>query len=330
MNRKLLISGILLLCCAVLAGLWSWHALPEKDRNRLVLYGNVDVRQVDLGFRVGGRIEKVLVEEGETVRAGTELARLDADLLTQARDQAVAAYEVEKANLKRLERGYRTEEIAQARAQVAQAQASATNAAENYRRVNALRSQNAVSQREYDNARATEREARARLRQMQDNLRMLSSGYREEEILAQKASLAVAEASLRRAEIELADAVLLAPEKGVILTRARESGAIVQPGQTVYTLTLTEPVWLRVYVEEPWLGRIRPGMPVKMAVDAAKGQLFDGHVGFIAPDAEFTPKTVETMDVRTHLVYRVRIVAEDPENLMRQGMPVTVYIDLDK
>lgn len=171
-------------------------------------------------------------------------------------------------------------------------------------------------------------EADANLRKARDNLRMLASGYREEEVLAQRAAVAAAEAALSRAAIDLSDAVLAAPEKGVVLARAREAGAIVQAGQTVYTLTLTNPVWLRVFVEEPFLGLIKPGMPVEISVDSAPGRSFAGHVGFISPSAEFTPKTVETENTRTHLVYRVRIVAEDSENIIRQGMPVAVNINL--
>ncbi|MDE7370813.1 MAG: efflux RND transporter periplasmic adaptor subunit, partial [Desulfovibrio sp.] len=293
----------------------------------LVLFGNVDIRQVDLGFRVGGRIESVLVDEGDTVADGQPLARLDADILRQQRDQAAARLAGQKADLARLERGYRTEEVAQARAQVAAARAVAENAAINLHRVTAMRQSNAISQKELDNARAADREAAARLKSSQDQLDMLLSGYREEDVLAQRAAVAAAEAGLRRAEIDLADGVLRAPQKGTILTRAREAGAIVQPGQTVYTLTLTEPVWLRAYVDEPNLGRIKPGMPVRVAVDAAPGKTFPGRVGFISPTAEFTPKTVETREVRTALVYRLRVRAEDPENVMRQGMPVTIFVD---
>lgn len=328
MAKKWLIILCLAGAAAIGAGLWAWLSLSGKNADTLALHGNVDIRQVDLGFRVGGRIAKVLVEEGESVEAGRVLALLDKDLLTQARDQAKANYEVQLANLKKLEKGYRAEEVAQARAQTAASEASAINAGENYRRAAALRGSKAVSQREYDNALAGKREADANLRKARDNLRMLASGYREEEVLAQRAAAAASEAALSRAAIDLADAALTAPEKGVVLTRAREAGAIVQAGQTVYTLTLTNPVWLRVFVEEPFLGLIKPGMPVEISVDSAPGRRFPGHVGFISPSAEFTPKTVETKNVRTHLVYRVRIVAEDSENIMRQGMPVTVYINL--
>ncbi|MBD5416206.1 MAG: secretion protein HlyD [Desulfovibrio sp.] len=325
-KARWLVIGICALACVGVAA-WGWHLYTGHTHGGLVLFGNVDIRQVDLGFRVGGRIESVLVDEGDTVAAGEPLARLDADILRQQRDQAAARLAGQKADLARLERGYRAEEVAQARAQVAAARAVAENAAINLQRVTAMRQSNAISQKELDNARAADREAAARLRSNEDQLDMLLSGYREEDVLAQRAAVAAAEAGLRRAEIDLADGVLRAPQKGVILTRAREAGAIVQPGQTVYTLTLTEPVWLRAYVDEPNLGRIRPGMPVRVAVDAAPGKTFPGTVGFISPTAEFTPKTVETREVRTALVYRLRVRAEDPENVMRQGMPVTIFVD---
>lgn len=312
------------LMCALAIGLWFYWR--ERQNHDLVLYGNVDIRQVDLGFRVGGRIAEVLVEEGDKVEKGQPLARLDTDLLSQQLDAMRAALEEQEAKLARLEKGYRTQEIAQARASVASASASAENARLNLERVSVLRSRNAVSQKELDNARAVDREAAAAERSAKEQLAMLLSGYREEEVLAQKAAVDGARAQLKKAEIQLEDSVLRAPQSGIVLTRAREAGAIVGEGQTIYTLTLANPVWLRVYVSEPSLGLVKPGMEVGVAVDAAPGKIFPGKVGFISPTAEFTPKTVETREVRTSLVYRVRVWAEDPENVMRQGMPVTVYI----
>lgn len=155
---------------------------------------------------------------------------------------------------------------------------------------------------------------------------MLLSGYREEEVLSQRAAVDAAAAALELAEIRLRDALLTAPQDGIVLTRAREAGAIVQAGQTVYTLSLVDPVWLRVYVDEPQLGRIKPGMAVRVRVDAVPDKEFSGRVGFISPAAEFTPKSVETMEVRTSLVYRLRVQVDDPDNVMRQGMPVTVTL----
>ena len=226
----------------------------------------------------------------------------------------------------RLERGYRTEEVEQARAAVARARAVADNAAINLNRVSAMRARNAISQKELDNARSSDRSARAELRSAQEQLDMLLSGYREEDVLAQRAAVDAAAAALELAEIRLRDALLTAPQDGIVLTRAREAGAIVQAGQTVYTLSLVDPVWLRVYVDEPQLGRIKPGMAVRVRVDAVPDKEFSGRVGFISPAAEFTPKSVETMEVRTSLVYRLRVQVDDPDNVMRQGMPVTVTL----
>lgn len=326
-GRKRLALAIVAIGVLGVCAWFVWRELHRTASDALVLYGNVDIRQVDLGFRVSGRISDVLVEEGDSVAKGQPMAILDKDILLQQRDEAKAKVDTQKANLDLLESGYRTEEVAKARAAVAEARASAENAAINLHRVENLRATNAISQRELDNSRAAQKEASARLRSAEDNLRMLSSGYREEDIMAQKANLEASQASLELAEIHLADAVLAAPQKGIVLTRAREAGAIVQSGQTVYTLTLNDPVWLRAYVSEPDLGLIKPGMPVGIAVDAAPGKRFKGTVGFISPTAEFTPKTVETKEVRTNLVYRLRIQAEDPENVMRQGMPVTIFVN---
>ena len=314
--RQKILAAVLLVGVAVALG---WYFLWDRTQGSLVLYGNVEIRQVDVSFRVDGRIAQVLVDEGDSVRAGQELARLDDDLLRQQRDQTAAQLAGQKAQLLRLERGYRTEEVEQARAAVARARAVADNAAINLNRVSAMRARNAISQKELDNARSSDRSARA-------ELDMLLSGYREEEVLAQRAAVDAAAAALELAEIRLRDALLTAPQDGIVLTRAREAGAIVQAGQTVYTLSLVDPVWLRVYVDEPQLGRIKPGMAVRVRVDAVPDKEFSGRVGFISPAAEFTPKSVETMEVRTSLVYRLRVQVDDPDNVMRQGMPVTVTL----
>ena len=309
--RQKILAALLLVGVAVALG---WYFLWDGTQGSLVLYGNVEIRQVDVSFRVDGRIAQVLVDEGDSVRAGQELARLDDDLLRQQRDQTAAQLAGQKAQLLRLERGYRTEEVEQARAAVARARAVADNAAINLNRVSAMRARNAISQKELDNARSSDRSARAELRSAQ------------EQLLAQRAAVDAAAAALELAEIRLRDALLTAPQDGIVLTRAREAGAIVQAGQTVYTLSLVDPVWLRVYVDEPQLGRIKPGMAVRVRVDAVPDKEFSGRVGFISPAAEFTPKSVETMEVRTSLVYRLRVQVDDPDNVMRQGMPVTVTL----
>lgn len=321
-TRQTALAGVLLLA-ALAAFFWFRHA---DDGSDAILYGNVEIRQVDVGFRVDGRIAAVLVEEGDTVRRGQVLARLDTDLLEAEEARMRAQFEQQQAALQRLERGYRSEEIAGARADAAAAAALAENARINLRRVEAMRAGNAISQKEVDNARGTYRNAAARQAAAEEQLALVSAGYREEDIAAQRAAVAATRASLQQAGIHLQDAVLVAPQDGIVLTRAREAGAIVTAGQTVYTLSLVNPVWLRVYVDETRLGRIRPGMRVEVEVDAAPGHRFAGQVGFIAPAAEFTPKNVETVEVRTSLVYRIRVQVKDPDNIMRQGMPVRVLL----
>jgi HlyD family secretion protein len=125
----------------------------------------------------------------------------------------------------------------------------------------------------------------------------------------------------------LADATLVAPAAGFILTRVREPGAIVASGEAIFTLAVSSPVWVRAYVDEPDLGRVRPNMAASVTTDSAPGKIYHGHVGFISPVAEFTPKTVETRELRTDLVYRLRVIVDNPDQGLRQGMPVTVTLD---
>lgn len=324
MRRKKIIAAAVLPVLGLLA-LVVWNVLL-RTADEPVFYGNVEIRQVDVGFRVGGRIASLLAEEGDSVQEGDLLGRLNDDTLTAQARQAQAQLAREKANLQRLESGYRSEEIAAARAELAAARALADNARQNLQRVEAMRAGNAVSQKELDNARGSYRNAAAKQKAAQEQLTLVSTGYRDEDIAAQRAAVAAAEAQYALARIALEDANLHAPQAGVVLTRVREAGAIVQAGQPVYTLSLTEPVWLRVYVDEPHLGLIHPGMAVEVLCDAAPGRSLPGRVGFISPSAEFTPKNVETAEVRSSLVYRVRVQAEDPDDILRQGMPVRVRL----
>ncbi len=163
---------------------------------------------------------------------------------------------------------------------------------------------------------------------MRESLRLAEIGPRIEDIAAARAQLRAQEAEVTRSERRLQDAQLIAPGRGIMLTRAREVGAIVQPGEIVFALTLSNPVWVRTYISEPNLGRVHPGAEVEVLTDTDPNRPYRGRVGFISPTAEFTPKPVESDQLRTSLVYRVRIVVDDPDNDLRQGMPVTVRLPL--
>ncbi|WP_421353147.1 efflux RND transporter periplasmic adaptor subunit, partial [Aeromonas taiwanensis] len=193
-------------------------------------------------------------------------------------------------------------------------------------RQSALAATGAISRGQLDTARSQRDQTRAQVRAAREQLAQLETGYRPEEIAQSDAQLEGAKAALASAELALADAALTAPSDGILLTRAVETGSMVQAGATAFNLSLTTPVWVRAYVEEPWLGHFPSGARVQLTTDSRPDQPYQGVVGFVSPSAEFTPKSVETPDLRTHLVYRLRIVVQDPDPALRQGMPVTVRL----
>jgi HlyD family secretion protein len=326
-SRPVLLGALALIAVLAVLGTYLWRERGANDPGAgFPLSGNVDVHQVELAFRVSGRISTVKVQEGDKVSAGQVLAELDpvpfqTDVESAKADVAQAQAQFDKAR-----RGFRVEEVAQARATVAQRAADLENARVTLRRQEQLVAAGLVTHQQIDDAQMRVQVSTAALAASRDQLTLELQGSRIEDIEAQEAMLASAQARLEKAQTALADATLLAPSNGIISVRARELGAIVQAGQTVYTLTLNDPVWIRAYVSQPRLGRIKPGMPVKVTIDSMPGRQYEGTVGFISPEAEFTPKTVQTEQVRDDLVYRIRVIASDPDNVLRQGMPVTVLI----
>jgi HlyD family secretion protein len=375
-----------LVIAAAAAGGWWWLNRPAGPPKPFSLYGNVDLRQVQLAFNNSERIASVLAQEGDRVERGQVLAKLDASRLepqveqadarvaaqrqvveklhrgnrpqeiAQARAQAAA----QRAVLERLRNGSRPEEIAQARANVEAAQAEAVNARIRYERLKKLsavrlpdQSQvQAVSKEELDDAQAALDSAEAKLVVAQKALELALLGPRKEEIAEAEARLALNEKALelaiigprteevRQAEAELraneaqlqflkqqlADTLLKSPSDAVVRTRLLEPGEMSTPQRAVFSLAITDPKWVRVYVSEPDLGKVRPGMEASVAVDTFPGRRFSGWIGFISPVAEFTPKPVQTEDLRTSLVYEVRVFVKDPDDELRLGMPATVYV----
>jgi len=313
----------------IVAGLALVAVLRGRGQPELTLYGNIDIREVTLGFRVAGRLAALSVDEGDSVHAGQELARLDATPIQLELNEARASAAALAARAALLKSGYRTEDVEQARATVVERRASLLNAEQTLSRQETLKGTGAVAQRVYDDAVAARDQARARLKAAEESLAQLESGYRKQEIAEAEANHSRALASADQAEQHLVDAVLRAPADGVVLTRAVEPGAILPAGSPVFTVSLRAPVWARVYVGEPDLGRATPGRAVLLYTDARPNQPYHGQIGFVSPTAEFTPKNVETPDLRTALVYRARVVVSDPDASLRQGMPVTVRLESD-
>jgi membrane fusion protein YbhG len=321
---KKIVGVVLLIVIVAALGSWITSKLHHEKTGKLVLHGNVDIRDVHLGFRVGGRLAEVLKDEGDPVNLGDVLARLDDGPYRRELEESRGRVQSAQAHLDLLQAGNRPQEIAQAKAATSEREVTLANAERIYKRQEELFATRAVSQQERDDAEARYREADARLKSAREQLSVLEAGFRVEEIAQARAELVRAEAAQSSAELRLQDTLLKAPSAGVVITRSQEPGSILQPGTTVLTVSLQKPVWVRAYVEEPNLGRLHPGMKVSVYTDSAPGKPYAGKIGYISPQAEFTPKNVETAELRTSLVYRLRVVVENPDDSLRQGMPVTV------
>ncbi len=324
--------GAALVAVLLLGALAWWFDLPVRlgwrggEDAPIVLYGNVDIRQVQLGFRVSGRVEEMRFDEGDNVKPGDLLARLDDKPYRDAVEAAKSQVAAQRATLAKLVAGPRPAEIAQARAQLDERNADFENAKLAFERTMQLRPGGTVSQSVLDNAQATRDSAAARVASAREALRLLEEGTRNEDIASARASLQGADANLSAALTSLEDAALKAPAAGVILSRLREPGAIIATSDVVYVLSLDRPVWVRTYVPEPLLGKIHPGLEVTVTSDTAPDKPYRGRIGFISPVAEFTPKSVETPELRTDLVYRLRVIIDEPDQGLRQGMPVSVHV----
>lgn len=322
--------SLLLLSGIVLAGGAVWYFLrpPPAVEGQALLYGNVDIRTVDLAFQDSGRIADIAVQEGARVSQGQLLARLDAARFEAALEQARGTLGAARERLARLQAGSRPQEIAAARANVAAALAAARNAAITYDRQAKLAADGMQSQQAADDARRARDAARANLDAARQALSLAVQGPRVEDIAAAQAQVQAARGALALAERQLADTRLYAPADGVIQTRILEPGDMASPQVPVLTLALEHPLWVRAYAPEPLLGRLASGMRAQIDSDSYPGRHFVGWIGFISPTAEFTPQSVQTTDLRTQLVYRLRVYVCRPHTGLRLGMPVTVRVPL--
>jgi HlyD family secretion protein len=330
--RRILLIILLVVIAAGAAG-WRWWVTRESSAPReLTLYGNVDLRQVDLAFNNSERIAKVIVQEGDRVHPGELVAELDTSRLEPMVAQAEAQVAAQKQVVDRLHNGSRPEEIAQARANVDSAKADVANARQHYLRLKDIAGKSggrAVSQDDLDAAKSALDVSDAKLVVNQRALDLAVIGPRQEDILQGEAQLRGNEAQLALLKQQLADAKLYAPSEAVIRSRLLEPGDMATPQKPVFSLAVVDPKWVRAYVDEANLGKLKPGMPVSIVVDSFPGRRFPGWIGFISPVAEFTPKEVQTPELRTSLVYEVRAFVKDPDDNLRLGMPATVLVPLE-
>ncbi len=336
--------SILVIVILLVAGFFVWRRLQQKRvaSDTITLYGNVDIRQVQLSFNDSERIEKLLVDEGSAVHAGQLIAQLVQQRFLDAVAQSESTVAAQQQVVARLQAGSRPEEIAQARADVAAAQAdvaaaqaNVTNAELLYRRQQTLAQQQYVSlqirddaERSYLAEQANLAAKRQAVAAKQQALQLAVLGPRKEDIAAAQATLKADTATLALAQKELADTQLYAPADGVIQDRILEPGDMATPQTPLFTLALDNPLWVRAYLPEPEMGKVALGMRAWIESDSFPGQRFPGWIGYISPVSEFTPKNVETTQLRSQLVYRVRVYACNPDHRLRLGMPATVVIPL--
>ena len=328
MNKKVL---LLIVAAVLVIAIVIYQTSRDDSNDALVLHGNVDIRQVELPFAESERIAEVLVREGDHVTAGQVLARLQTTRLVPRVQQAEARVAAQTQALLRLKNGTRPEETAQVRAALSAAEAEAANARSQYERTKGISESSngrAVSEQDLEAARAALRTTEAQVQSHRKALELALAGPREEDIAAAEAQVQGARAELALLQRQFEDAELIAPTDAIVRNRLMEPGEFATPQRPVLSLALTTPKWVRAYAPESALGHLRTGMAASVTTDSFPDVPLKGSLGFVSSVAEFTPKTVQTDELRTSLVYEVRVFVEDPENRLRLGMPATVRFDL--
>ena len=325
MKRRLIAAPVAL----TVLGLGAWLALRSNgdDAGAVEASGTVEATEADLGFQVGGRIAEVRVREGDRVEAGALLARLDDAELVARLAAAEAQHEAARQVLRELERGARPEELRQAEAAEAAARQRLEEAERLAARTRTLYEGGAVSAEELERAQTAYEVAAAQHRQAAEQLALVRSGARRERVEAQRAAVRQAEAAVAQAEAMLSNARIHAPFSGIVTVRHRQPGEAVSAGLPVLTLMDPADRWVRIYVREDRVGRVSLGQRAEIRADAFPDRRYDGRVVFIASEAEFTPRNVQTADERVKLVYAVKVAIEGDSALeLKPGLPADVRL----
>ena len=325
MNRKRIL--IVLAVAGVLAIGYFKFLKPKPVPGDFAASGTVEATDAALGFQVPGRVEWIGPHEGDRVKAGDTLARLDRTELMARRSQAQAQLGAAKALLAELEAGSRSEELEQARNAARIASERVTDAQRDFDRVQRLLQGGAVAQEVFDKAKLALSVATAQRNQADEQLKLVEAGPRQERITGQRAMVAQGEASIRQADAALENAVIRAPFAGLVAVRDREQGETVGAGAPVLTIVNLDDRWIRIYVSENEIGAVHIGESASITSDTYAGKTYTGTVSFIASQAEFTPRNVQTTEERVKLVYAVKVrVTGDAGNELKPGMPADVKL----
>lgn len=315
---------VTIIAAAIIAYYFTNRSGNAKDRIRIS--GNIEVTSVEVSFKIPGRVAERLVDEGVLVKAGQVVARLESEELVHDVALRQADLQAMQAALDELLAGSRKEEIAQGEAALAAAEADAKKLADDFHRQEALFRREVIPQQKYDAARASYETSRAQVRQAAEALTLLRKGPRRERIDQARARRGEAEVALAQAKTRLGYATLLSPVAGLVMAKNIEPGEQVAAGTPVVTVGELDSVWVRAYINETDLGRVKVGQKARVTTDTWPGKAYDGIVTFISSEAEFTPKNVQTEKERVKLVYRVKITIPNPNMELKPGMPADAEI----
>ena len=325
-GNKYAISWAITGCLLLLAACNNNHT-PASGGNNILLSGTVEAREIDLSFRVGGHIDQLLTDEGYSVKQGDVVARLDTRDFQLALDQANAAAAVAKAALTTLKAGTREQEVHVAEADLEKARAELTFARSEVKRVKTLIPKQLATEQQLDSQQLREKVAEASVKQARQHLLLMQEGTRKEDIEHAEKQYDASMEAVAQAKQQLSYTDLVSPVTGMITLRLKEAGEMTAAGEPVLRIAELAKPWVRGYLTETDLGRVHLGQSVKVRVDGLQGREFNGHLSFISPVAEFTPKTVETRQLRVDLVYRVKVDVDNPDGILKIGMPADIIIE---
>lgn len=320
MRRVPILPSLLLAVAALVTG-----CAARRDPGTIVAAGHVEATEVRLAAKVGGRLAQFDPREGDRLEAGQVVARVDTvDLALTAR-QADADADRARADLRLLEAGSRSEDLAAAAAEVDRTTADLTAAERDLARAESLLKAGTAAEQLRDDAVTRRDVARARQGYAREQLRKLKAGARPEELAAARARLESATAAVARIDQQMTDAVVAAPRGGIMTEKLAEAGEVIGAGTPLAVMVDLQDAWLNIYIPEPDLGRVRIGQSAVVTTD--DGQSRPGRVSFIASQAEFTPKNVQTRDERVKLVYRLKITLDNADGLFKPGMPAEARLE---
>lgn len=317
----------LLIIAGLIAGIYFTQKNNKAAQNNgLNLTGNIEITESDVGFKIPGRIIALHVDEGDRVKSGDIIARIDDEELSKTVEQAKAVLSEAEIRLEELKKGSRSQEIGQAKASLNATEADLIKAKNDFDRAQNLFNEGTISKHEFDAAKRSYDAAQSLKTNASEKLSLVKEGPRKEEIKAASAKVQQAKSALAIAEQKLNETIIYSPINGVVLKKMFEKGEIVSAGTAIFTIGNLDDPWIKVYVKEDKLGYVKLGQKANVTVDAYPGKIYSGVISYISSEAEFTPKNIQTREERVKLVFAIKVKVQNINDELKPGMPADVEI----